>query len=301
LPFACLLTAPATPGRPVPYLIHTHQVSYGWSASLLFRQARRGAPRGKRLLVMAPRFDSAPPGEPQFAGVRAEFGPLAHNEAEARAVHDLFGGNLFLGEEATEARFKALAPRYAYIHLSTHAKTYDESPLLSCLAFTAMAGDTTEDHRLQVAELYQLSLNAELVVLSACETGVGQLRRGEGIFGLARAFSYAGAQSLAATLWKVDDAAAAELMRAFYAYLKKGLPKDEALRQAQLDYLEQADPLHAHPFFWAGYTLFGRIDALETSSPINSGPIAAGLGLALVIVGAAWVWMRRARRSSPRL
>jgi CHAT domain-containing protein len=103
-----------------------------------------------------------------------------------------------------------------------------------------------------------LKLNADLVTLSACRTGLGKLVSGEGVLGLTRAFLYAGTRSVLASLWNVNDTATAELMTAFYRNLKRDLSKDEALRQAKLELLHGKQPAWRHPYFWASFVLIGE-------------------------------------------
>lgn len=289
LPFDVLLTkepSADTAPRQWPFLLRRHRVSYAWSASLLLSAPK---PRGRlRLLGVAPQFPPVNPANSTPQALRDALGPLAFNEEEVRATARHFPGTTLLGAEATEERFRALAPRYRLIHLASHARAYDEAPLLSRIAFTAQPGDTLNDGFLDVAELYALPLKADLVVLSACETGTGALRHGEGIYSLGRAFAYAGAHSLLTTLWRVDDAATATLMDGFYQYLYDGLPKDEALRRAQLDYLDQADPLHAHPFFWAGYALTGNTAAVSRGEMPNWGLLIGGGGGLLLLFALGW-------------
>lgn len=102
-----------------------------------------------------------------------------------------------------------------------------------------------------------------MVVLSACETGIGKLKKGEGIVSLARAFAYAGAKSIFTTLWKVSDDKTVDLTLPFYQYLRKGWSKDKALRQAKLDYLKRYKGAPAHPFYWAGMIGIGDMGAVK--------------------------------------
>ena len=132
-----------------------------------------------------------------------------------------------------------------------HADLDEEDPLGSVLRLTPSQSD---DGRLEVQEIFGWELDANLVVLSACETGLGKLTRGDELTGLTRAFIYAGTPSIVTTLWKVSDRASYELMRDFYRQLKAGKEKADALRQAQLTTL-QAYP---HPYFWAAYQLTGE-------------------------------------------
>jgi CHAT domain-containing protein len=116
---------------------------------------------------------------------------------------------------------------------------------------------------LTAAELYNLNINADLVVLSACETGVGELLRGEGVISLARAFAYAGAKSIVASLWSVNDQSTMQIMENFYVELKAGKPKNIALANAKRNYLTQNPGIQAHPFFWAAFIGLGDMTALK--------------------------------------
>jgi CHAT domain-containing protein len=136
----------------------------------------------------------------------------------------------------------------------------DRSPFDSglVLAIPEQFAEGHDNGLLQVWEIFQsVRLDADLVVLSACETGLGEIRGGEGIIGLTRAFQYAGARSVLASLWRVDDKATADLMERFYRHLRAGSPKDEALRAAQLEMLARPGGSAAAPYFWASMQLFG--------------------------------------------
>ena len=117
----------------------------------------------------------------------------------------------------------------------------------------ALSKDDTSDGRLKVGKLYSMRLDADLVTLSACETGLGKVANGDDVVGLTRGFLYAGASTIVASLWKVDDQATAQLMNQFYQRLKSG-DKREALRQAQLETSRQ----FSHPYFWAAFQLTGN-------------------------------------------
>jgi CHAT domain-containing protein len=122
-----------------------------------------------------------------------------------------------------------------------------------------------ENGFLQTYEIYRLRVNAELVTLSGCETGLGRQLGGEGIVGLTRAFMYAGAPSVLVSLWKVADESTAELMKAFYTQLRRGASRDVALQQAMVQL--QRDPEYSHPYYWAPFILVGDwrpVDAAES-------------------------------------
>lgn len=185
------------------------------------------------------------------------------------------------GAQASEKQVKAegFLSRYRYLHFAVHGLVDEQKPQFSSLVLSLpKAGEQAksdnqskdlnpqseneEDGLLQTSEIFNLRLNADLVTLSACETGLGQELRGEGIIGLTRAFFYAGTPSVLESLWKVDDASTAELMTAFYASLNKngGRDKASALREAQLKLIK--GNRYAHPYYWAAFVLQGRTDSL---------------------------------------
>jgi CHAT domain-containing protein len=178
---------------------------------------------------------------------------LAFAEGEARAVAKLVkGSRLLLRKDASETNFRRAAGLFSRIHFATHGKFQAESPLDSGLY---LARDAENDGLLKVSELYSMQINADLVTLSACETGLGKIDNGDDVVGLSRGFLYAGARSVISSLWSVDDNATAELMGAFYVELAN-TPKAEALRAAQL----KTRTSFPHPFFWAAFQLTGRAD-----------------------------------------
>lgn len=178
---------------------------------------------------------------------------LAFAESEARAVaSQIPGSRLLLRKDATESNFRSAASLFSHIHFATHGKFHAESPLDSGLY---LAADGENDGMLHVTELYSMRINADLVTLSACETGLGKVSNGDDVVGLARGFLFAGARSIVSSLWSVDDRATSEMMLAFYQNLKNH-PKPEALRKAQL----KTRTTLPHPFFWAAFQLTGRAD-----------------------------------------
>lgn len=160
---------------------------------------------------------------------------------------------LYLREKATEESVKGSGGA-RWLHFATHALVSESEPRSSSLVLT-LDEDPSEDGLLQVHEVFNLELRSDLVVLSACETGLGRGVRGEGLVGLARAFFYAGASSLVVSLWQVHDRSTADLMVRFYRHLFGGKDKAVALREAKLALL--ADPRRAHPYHWAPFVLLG--------------------------------------------
>ncbi|HEX9943503.1 MAG TPA: CHAT domain-containing protein [Thermoanaerobaculia bacterium] len=177
----------------------------------------------------------------------------------------------YLDRAASEERAKAVGRDARIVHFATHGFVDDRSPFDSglVLSIPEELAEGRDNGLLQVWEIFEsVRLDADLVVLSACETGIGEIRGGEGIIGLTRAFQYAGARSVLASLWRVEDEATAELMQRFYRHLRAGKAKDESLRAAQLDLIRR--PLRvpdgrggwternaAAPYFWAALQLVG--------------------------------------------
>ena len=170
---------------------------------------------------------------------------------------------MLIGDEATEMSVTRAMTDYGMIHFATHAIIDNNRPEYSKLV---LVGDSSSDGYLHSYELYNLRLNTELITLSACNTGFGKLQKGEGVMSLSRAFAYAGSPNLVMSLWPVNDESTAQLMGYFYQNLKDGMRKDEALRQAKLSYLENADDVTGHPYYWAGFVFTGDPEPIEFSS-----------------------------------
>jgi CHAT domain-containing protein len=140
------------------------------------------------------------------------------------------------------------------VHFSTHGYLNEARPKFSGLVLSLPRSELQEDGLLSAYEIFNLKLNADLVVLSACETGLGKEVKGEGLMSLTRAFMYAGTPSVVVSLWNVNDQSAADLMIRFYRNLQTGMTKGEALRQAQLETIRD----NGFPFFWAPFVLIGK-------------------------------------------
>jgi CHAT domain-containing protein len=199
--------------------------------------------------------------ELRFASERGfTFGRLPFSRQEVEGIAAIYPkrSQIFLGGDATEERAKALGKDVRFIHFATHGLLDERFPLNSALvlAIPDKVAEGKENGLLQAWEIFeQMRLDADLVTLSACNTGLGQELKGEGLIGLTRAFQYAGARSILASLWSVDDFRTMQLMKRFYTELHGGKPKDEALRMAQLELI------HSHsasaPHYWAGFSLIG--------------------------------------------
>jgi CHAT domain-containing protein len=231
LPFAAL-RSPA--GH---WLVENFAVSTLPSASVLRYLTDKGAGAVAKALVV---------GNPDLGAELA----LPWAEREARLVgQQEKDATVLMRADATEAQVKKLADSVGLIHLATHGELNESDPLSSAVLLVPGGG---EDGRLEVREVFGLDLHAKLVVLSACETGLGKLARGDELVGLQRAFLYAGTPAVITTLWKVDDRATYDLIRAFYTRLDAAGPV-EALRQAQLETMRT----FPHPYQWAAFGLTG--------------------------------------------
>ena len=287
LPFQALLkTKPEKPSRfhLHQYFGSEHPISYCYSATLLreMMQKQHKQTPEKSVLAVAPFYDGTQymldsiiqkERENLAADLGEDFSiassdnrnaliPLPHSGDEANKTKALWKGDLLLKQDATEKNFTDLAGQYRILHLASHGKANDKVGDYSYLAFTEIK-DSIENEKLFVKDLYNLQLNADLVVLSACETGIGELQRGEGIVSLARAFAYAGAKSIVTTLWQVNDEKTKDLMVRFHKNLKEGEAKDVALWKAQTAYLKKHTGEAANPFFWAAFIGIGDMGAIR--------------------------------------
>jgi CHAT domain-containing protein len=301
LPFHILLKAPANEQqkeeldyRNLAYLFKDHIVRYEYAASLLLNQ-KANEQQGEGYLGFAPEYlgdkglasrtaDSLTIQRVYNEETRAGLAPLKYNQPEVEEASQLFNSEHFLGFEASEAAFKAKAENAQILHLAMHTLLNDEEPLYSQLIFRE-TGEDGEDGRLNAYELYNMSLKADLAVLSACNTGVGKVQRGEGIMSLSRAFKYAGCSNIVMSLWPANDASTKEIILGFFNRLKSGENKDVALRDARIEYLE--NNTKTHPFYWATFVFIGD------ETPLEKGGFPylwMGLGV-IALLGAFW-WFR---------
>jgi len=204
-----------------------------------------------------------PYGEPEIDAVTRggyRFQALPRSRQEVETIASLYAPNseTFLGELATEERAKSIGKDVSLIHYACHAYVNERFPLDSALVFTIpdKPKEGQANGLLQAWEIFEkVRIDADLVTLSACDSGLGKEMGGEGLIGLTRAFQYAGARTVLASLWKVDDASTAELMKRFYGYLKAGRTKDEALRLAQVELIRSTR--YSQPRDWAAFELMG--------------------------------------------
>jgi CHAT domain-containing protein len=198
------------------------------------------------------------------AGVRLK--PLAGTREEVESIAGLFGprATTWLGADATEAKIFDESAGHRFVHFATHALLDDENPLYSGFALAPptpaeRSQNPALDDFLQVYELFKLRTDAELVVCSACQTGLGRLRGGEGLVGMSRALFFGGAQALVLSLWPVPDEATAVLMQHLYTGVRRGRSVPAALAAAQAK-VRQTQP---DPFYWAAFVVVGLGEAAD--------------------------------------
>ena len=281
LAFEALITKPAGSREPssLPYFLGDFSVSYVPSASVLSwlalprPSAAAGTGTPEQLVAFADpyygpedppagaemaRSDNVERGGTEQPGWR--FPRLEGSEREVKEIAKRYPASevkIYRGEDANEGNVKGnpLVGFAKRLHFATHAILDEQRPEWSGLALTRTEAPE-DDGVLRVFEIFNLELSADLVVLSACETGLGELT-GEGLVGVTRAFLYAGAPSVVVSLWRVADTAAPDLMLDFYESLDRSGHKAEALRQAKLKMIRHGGKL-SRPYFWAPFVLVGR-------------------------------------------
>jgi len=254
--------------RKLPYLIKESAISYAPSATTFFDELnKKNVKTNNRILAFGPDYSS----ENSVLDQKNESGKLlsnvlttlANTKEEINSLIEYFNVTSFLDKAATETAFKNNASDYRVLHLAMHTIINNDNPLYSKLIFFKPKVDTIDDGMLNASELINMELHADMAVLSACNTGSGMMRKGEGIMSLSRDFFYAGVPGIIMTAWAVEDRAGVKLMDYFYKYIAKGKPRNEALRLAKIDYLDNCDKLTAHPHYWAAYMNVGDISPLD--------------------------------------
>lgn len=298
LPFDVLLTLPSSEGlkaRTAPYLLKKYAISYGYSNQLAFgkkRDRKRIEKANAPFAGFGLEYDDftfqglAGSNLEQVGGKKRNMGRLKYSDDEVLEAAAILGGRTWVNQKATKAAFLENANRYEILHLAMHALVDNEQPLNSALIFSRTADSS--DFMLKAADLYSQRIEADLAVLSACNTGFGSLEKGEGIRSLARAFTYAGCNRLMATLWEAADHSTKDILLSFYKTAKASpnQPIDVLLQEAKLAYLETAPPTFTSPSYWAHLMILGDALPLDTSpkSPRSFLPMIL-LGLFLFIAG----------------
>lgn len=231
-----------------------------------------------------------------YAQSDLQFFRLKYSGVETDRISSLFSeekSDIFKRELASEENIKNhnLA-NYKILHFATHSLIDDKMPARSSIMLV-LDDDPSEDGFLQMREIYNLKLNADLVTLSACQTGGGQFWKGEGIEGLNRAFFYAGTSSVIMSLWSVNDQATYQLMERFYTHLRSSQPIAQALQRAKLEMINSE--VLTHPFYWAGFVVSGNGTKVIFINPVRQ---YAPFVLSFILIGGILAFVLRKRNSN---
>lgn len=267
----------------LPMMLRDFPLSYLSSSALTKSFGSSSGRKSGRLLAMAPDYNQ------EAGGGSEKLSPLPFALKEAETVRKIWGGVLLAGSNATKRAFIETAPRFGLIHLAMHTLLDDENPLYSKLVFHQ---EDTASSAIFGYELYALRFKAAIVVLSACNSGIGKLRSAEGVMSLSRAFMYAGTPSVVMTGWEINDQSGSRLMELFYSNLADGLSKDRALQQAKLSWLSESNKLKSHPFFWAAYQMLGDTQPLKKGI---SNLVLAGVLMSLILLTTVFVIVTKRR------
>ena len=297
IPFEVLLTDSVNKTslnfKKLPYLIQKYSISYGNSASIQFDLLNSLHSDAKEnFLGIAPFAHADYRTNTLNDTISGHLSGLPSSKQELETIQNLIGGRVYEDSAATLQNFLKEAPKHKILHIATHGVVDDKHPLESCLYF--YPDGTDEGQTLKIHDLFSLSVNSELAVLSACNTGNGKLEGGEGIMSLARGFSYAGVPGIAMSLWNVNDKSTAFIMDRFYEHLRSGYSKNEALRLAKLDYLDQSDQLLASPYYWGGFIFIGKNDKIGFEGNMWNYWL---LLIIVPILGGGIYYLRRKKRS----
>lgn len=289
--------------KKIPYLLRRSTVVYNYSSTLFLESKNKVVEKtSKGFVGYAPDFSGVDSFTLSHKHQKKKYDdllltPLENAAIEVRSIGGLMGGKTWLGYNATEKAFKFDADTFGIVHFATHGILNNKFPLYSNLV---LLGDDDEDGLLHTYELYNMNISAELVALSACNTGVGRFQKGEGSMSIARGFAYAGCPNIAMTLWPVSDQATQILMEQFYTNLMKGMSKAESLQQAKLYFIEKGNGSITLPYFWSGLLISGTPDALrsiEFQSEKNFTILFVSFFILLLIV-LVWIYSRYRKHSN---
>jgi CHAT domain-containing protein/Tfp pilus assembly protein PilF len=277
------------------FLIEKIPVSYASSASILgFYAQHRHSGHTKTLLAFGNPLFFSRDTISDISATRNQLMPLPHSEAEVNRIGKILQpADIYTGKTATENIFLEKGRDYQIIHIASHFLVNDQDPMFSRLVFSE--GESGEsDGFLNTYEIFGIKLNADLVTLSACNTALGRLSKGEGLVGISRAFLTSGVPGLVVSLWSVDDDATSQIMANFYEYLAQGYKKNRALQLAKIDFINQTDNHHRDPFYWAPFILIGDVSPIELHArqPFLSAYWGVAI-LALLTLLGGWLYFKR--------
>ncbi len=263
IPFETLITeefrSPELLYREAPFALKKYRFSYIYSVTLSSETQERSRSLSNALVAFAPTYEGMEISDSLFTlfpDLRGEIRSLPYAVVEAENAVDQCGGKAFIAENATEEAYKTEARNYKIIHLAMHTLVDDDHPAFSKMIFSA-PDSSQEDGMLNTYEVYNVPVNAMMVVLSSCNTGTGKLVTGEGILSLARGFLFAGSRSVVMSMWAVEDFSSSAVIKSFYRNMRSGQTKSSALRDARLKFLRTADQERSHPYYWSTLVIYG--------------------------------------------
>jgi len=263
LPFETLITeefrSPELLYREAPFALKKYRFSYIYSVTLSSETKERSRNLSNEVIAFAPTYEGMEINDSLltlFPNLRGEIRSLPYAVIEAEDAVRQCGGKAFIGKDATETAYKSQAANYQIIHLAMHTLVNDSHPAFSKMIFSKPEGGG-DDGMLNTYEVYNVPIDAMMVVLSSCNTGMGVLATGEGILSLARGFLFAGSRSVVMSMWAVEDFSASEVIKSFYRNMRNGETKSSALRGARLKFLRSADQTRSHPYYWATLVIYG--------------------------------------------
>ncbi|MBN1597936.1 MAG: CHAT domain-containing protein [Bacteroidales bacterium] len=241
--------------RDLHYLVLDNPVSYLYSRSQLAIGSEK---RNRRIRFsgFAPDYGNSYNKSANKDTTYIDLSWLPGASMEIETALKYYKGKAFTGDNASKDNFFKASTKSEIVHLAMHAILDQEEPMNSQLIFKKNGGSFKD--QLHAYEVYSRNINVRLMVLSACNTGSGELEFGEGVFGIARAFLLAGIRNIIVTQWSVADRSSASIMNKYYYYLSKGEPVDIALQKSKINFLLKDDPVKAHPYYWAGFVNMGK-------------------------------------------
>ncbi len=270
------------------YLIEKYNFSLAHSAAM-YLQTVSDKGKSSEVLAISPVFDAT--FNQFYPGPHGSENPLDSTFKTLTYLEKLYAISPYLYEKANAKNFQKNAAHYGMIHLATHAVANDTIPKKSYIAFAPDSiGDAIHNGYFSLNEVYSTPLNASLALLTACETGKGQIKKGEGVMSLARAFRYAGCERIIMTLWSVDEGSTMEITKSFYDNLAKGESYGDALYKAKLQLKSQS------PNKWAALVLIGDANGSFPLKKRSSWISIALLGLGgLILLGIGYFLYHRKR------
>jgi CHAT domain-containing protein len=259
------------------FLLNDHVFHYVYSAAYLLKRNESASVSNSLLGVAPVSYDA-----------NLNLSPLRGAANSLKKIQSYFNESVSLtNETATKETFMEKFPHYPVVHVYSHAMA-DYAGTEPMLYF--------RDEPVLLTELQALpEVKTQLIVLSGCRTGVGKTVKGEGVFSLARGFAAAGIPSTITTLWSVDDKVTYDIMEKFYAHLQNGVPSDEALQKAKLEFLENQDGQEALPYYWASTVVLGKSMTLEKTSFVAGHMLHLCIGLTCILSAATFFLRKRIR------